>query len=306
MKIIFFGTPKYVIPILDALNKTYGHGRDGIVAVVTQPPKPAGRKHELERSEVDHWAFKKQIPIHFDFNSLPEADLGVCASYGRIIPDQVINRFKFGILNIHPSHLPEFRGSSPVQANIVSGQDSTVNTVIKMDSQMDHGDIVSVQRQTINPDDTAEVLRDRMFESSAQFLIELLPPYITQKIKPKPQEHSRGTYTTTITKQHAFIPPKYLASALQGEEINEDWEIGFIKDYTLVPTPFTIERFIRAMQTWPTAWTKVDINNEDKKIKIHKARVDSGKLVLDEVQLEGKGVVSWKQFLEGHPNTKFK
>ncbi|RJR28318.1 methionyl-tRNA formyltransferase [Candidatus Microgenomates bacterium] len=305
MKIVFFGTPAYVLPILNSLNKTYGHGRDGIVAVVTQPPKPVGRKHELERSEADHWAFKKQIPIHFNFDKLPSAELGVCASYGKIIPENVISKFKYGILNIHPSRLPEFRGSSPVQANILTGLETTVTTVIKMDAMMDHGDIVSVQRQIILPNDTGESLRDRSFESAAQFLVELLPPYITQKIKPKPQEHEKATYTTSIAKQHAFIPPKYLSTALQGKETNEDFSVGFIKDYSISPNPAFWERFIRAMNPWPTAWTVVNIYGEEKKIKIHKAHVENEKLILDEVQLEGKGIVSWKQFLEGHKSLKF-
>lgn len=305
MKIVFFGTPVYVLPILNSLNKTYGHGRDGIVAVVTQPPKPVGRKHELERSEVDHWAFKKQIPIHFSFDKLPNAELGVCASYGKIIPDTIIKKFKFGILNIHPSRLPEFRGSSPVQANILAGLETTVTTVIKMDALMDHGDIVSVQRQNILPNDTTGTLRDRSFESAAQFLVELLPPYITQKIKPKPQAHENATYTTSIAKQHAFIPLKYLSNALQGKETNEDFSVGFIKDYSVTPNPAFWERFIRAMNPWPMAWTNIGVGDAIKSLKIISAHLEDMKLTPDEVQLEGKGIVSWKQFMEGYPNIKF-
>jgi methionyl-tRNA formyltransferase len=134
MKIIFFGTPDYVLPVLEILNKYHE-----IVAVVTQSPKPVGREKTLTYSPVDAWAHKKKIQKQFDFISLPEADLGVCAAFGMIIPKVVLNHFKFGILNVHPSLLPKYRGASPIQSAIVSLDQKTGVTIIKMDEKMDHG-----------------------------------------------------------------------------------------------------------------------------------------------------------------------
>ena len=105
MKIIFFGTPDYVLPILINLHKKFvtGPGRSPIVAVVTQSPKPVGRMQIKTYSPIDKWAHEHGVEIYYDFNkTLPEADLGVCASFGSIIPKSVIDHFGFGILNIHP------------------------------------------------------------------------------------------------------------------------------------------------------------------------------------------------------------
>src|SRR5581483_6897875 len=111
LKVIFFGTPDYVIPILENLHKYYK-----VVGVVTQPPKLAGRHQEKTFSAVDTWAYKHKLNIiHFWDQELPPADLGVVASYGKIIPQEIINHFKYGILNIHPSLLPKYRGASPIQ-----------------------------------------------------------------------------------------------------------------------------------------------------------------------------------------------
>jgi methionyl-tRNA formyltransferase len=134
------------------LYKEYRTIKDkGVIAVVTQPPKPAGRDKKIEYSAVDTWAYKKDIRILRDLDmrssdtgkNLPEADLGVVAAYGKIIPKEIISHFKFGILNIHPSLLPKYRGASPTQAAIAAGETTTGVTVIKMDENMDHGPVVS-------------------------------------------------------------------------------------------------------------------------------------------------------------------
>ncbi|MDP3917933.1 MAG: methionyl-tRNA formyltransferase, partial [Candidatus Woesebacteria bacterium] len=137
VKIIFFGTPDYVIPILDKLHKYHE-----VVAVVTQSPKPVGRDKIITYSAVDAWAFKKHIIRNFDYTNLPKANMGVCASFGMIIPQVILDKFKYGIINIHPSLLPEFRGSSPIQATIIAGSDPAVS-IIKMDEKMDHGPVLT-------------------------------------------------------------------------------------------------------------------------------------------------------------------
>src|SRR3990172_4759611 len=115
MKIVFLGTPDYVLPILKALYKKYE-----IAAAVTQSPKPTGRKKFLTYSPVDTWAHQRKIPVIYDLDKVPKADLGVLAAYGKIIPPSVIQNLKSGILNIHPSLLPKYRGASPVQTAIAN------------------------------------------------------------------------------------------------------------------------------------------------------------------------------------------
>ena len=313
MKIIFFGTPDYVIPILSKLSKVHE-----IVAVVTQPPMPVGREQFKKYSPVDDWAHKRSlatsggkrnVPIFFVFDKpFPEADLGVCAAYGKIIPDKVIKSFRHGILVIHPSLLPQFRWGSPVQAAIVTNTNPSGVTIMKMDPyHFDHGPIITRFLEEVSPNDTTETLRRRLFERSADVLVQLLPAYLAGKIKPKPQDDNKATFARMLTREDAFIQPKYLKAVLEGKNIKEKWEISFIKDskdkiYTTKVSPETVERFIRAMNPWPGAWTRLE---NQKRLKLLKARLEENKLVLDEVQLEGKDPVSWKQFTEGYPNYNF-
>jgi methionyl-tRNA formyltransferase len=306
MKIVFFGTPDYVVPVLEALHKTYNKGREWqLIAAVTQSPKPVGRKQLIERSAVDNWAYKHKIPVAHDSNDVPEATIGVLASYGKLIPDEIINRFELGILNIHPSSLPEFRGASPIQATILSGQDHATVTVMKMDAEMDHGPIISTFKEPVHDDDTSETLRNRIFERSAQFIIDLIPSYLSGKIQPKTQNHDEATFTKMINKQDGFIPPVYIQTAMAGEQLTDEWNIRWISDYTIQPGPHAVDRFIRSMSPWPNAFSEISNGTVQKRVIIHKAHIENGKLVLDEVQLEGKNIVSGEELKKGYPDFKF-
>lgn len=312
MNIVFFGTPYYVIPVLDAVHKLY-KGKDGtspIAAVVTQAPKPTGREKKIAYSAVDHWAHKKGIPIYFEpmdiINNGIEADIGILASYGEILSKRVIDHFRYGIINIHPSLLPKFRGSSPAQAAIICDGEKTGVSFTKMDEELDKGQLVSQFKEDIRSDDTADTLRDRLFVRSAEVIEDLLPAFIEGKIKLKKlNKDTENSFTIRIEKIHSHIPPKYLKRALIGETYEEDWKIGFIKGFIAKPTPEFIERFIRAMKSWPMAWSEIKIGNESKRIKILNSHIEDGKLVLDEVQLEAKNVVSFKQFSEGYKTAIF-
>ncbi len=290
MKIVFFGTPEYVLPILKSVHKKFvtGPGKSPIVAVVTQSPKPIGRKQILAYSPIDKWAHEHNIPIYYSANDLlensHEATLGILASYGEIIRKDVINFFSQGILVIHPSLLPKYRGASPVPAAIMNGDAITGCSIIKMDEKMDHGPIVTQFKEEILPTDTSNTLRNRIFEKSAEVLVEMLPFYIQGKIKLKTQDDSAATFTKLMKKEDGFI------------DINKT-------------SPEEIERFIRAMQPWPGAWTLLRLSASEgqaqKRLKLLKSHIEEGKLVLDEVQLEGKDPVSWKQFKEGYTTAQF-
>ncbi len=320
MKIVFFGTPEYVIPILDALHKKLRTkaSKSPIKAVITQPPKPAGRKQKLSYSSVDEWARGKNVTTHYNTENLITnntcADLGVLASYKEIIPTKIIKLFPHGILNVHPSMLPLFRGSSPVQATIITQNQAGVS-IIKLDEKLDHGPIISQFKEDVLPEDTTQSLRARLFEKSAHTLATLIPAYVSGKIRPQEQDHSKATFTSEVKKSDAFVPPKYIDTALQGSTPKAHWQIPFIKNFTTHYSPLTIHNFARAMQPWPCAWTIVKINNKELRLKIIKSHLvrntkyqvpsTEQKLVFDLVQLEGKTEVSWKQFKEGYPQAKF-
>ncbi len=317
MRIVFFGTPYYVIPILELLHKTFKEksGESPIAAVVTRSPQPVGREQIMKYSEVDAWAHKKGIPITFESNELitnnVQADIGILASYGALIPKTVMDYFTHGILVIHPSLLPEFRWGSPVPASIATGAKTTGVSIIKMDDKWDHGPIITQYKEDILPTDTYGILRDRLFEKSAEVLIQAIPAYIKGKINLKKQDDSKASYARIIKKDDAFIPPEYLDAALQGQVFKGSWKINFIKDYSLVPNAYSLDCFIRAMDPSPIAWTyvKLGISLKPKKLisrlKILKAHIEESKLIPEEVQIEGKNPVSWDQFKKGYPNATF-
>ena len=289
MKIVFFGTPDYVLPILKAVHKAFvtGPGKSPITAVVTQSPKPVGRKQILAYSPIDKWAHDHKLPIYYSANELvenpTEATLGILASYGEIIRKEVINLFPQGILVIHPSLLPKYRGASPVPATIANGDEIAGASIIKMDEKMDHGPIVSQFKEPVLPDDTAESLRNRLFERSAGVLVEMLTPYVHGKIKLKPQDEDAATFTKLMKREDGYV------------SLNEK-------------SPIEVERIIRAMQPWPGAWTSIQLSEKDtgnKRLKLLAAHMEGERLELDEVQLEGKDPVSFKQFKGGYPTAKF-
>jgi len=289
MKIVFFGTPDYVLPILRLVHKKFvtGPGKSPIAAVVTQPPRPVGRKQTPSFSPIDKWAHEHKIPIYYSASDLienpPDATLGILASYGEIIRKDVINLFPQGILVIHPSLLPKYRGASPVPAAIANGEPITGVSIIKMDEKMDHGPIIAQSKEEILPGETSESLRNRLFEKSAGVLIELLTPYLQGKINLKVQDDAEASFTKLMKKEDGFF--------------NMDEK-----------NPVEIERLVRAMSPWPGAWTLVRLSATDekkKRLKILKAHLEDEKLVLDEVQLEGKDPVTWKQFKEGYKDATF-
>ncbi|KKR24351.1 MAG: methionyl-tRNA formyltransferase, methionyl-tRNA formyltransferase [Microgenomates group bacterium GW2011_GWC1_41_20] len=289
MKIVFFGTPSYVLPVLKTIHKEFvtGPGRSPIAAVVTQSPKPLGRKKTLTYSPVDKWGHEHGVPIYYSAEELientPDATIGILASYGEIIRKEVINLFPQGILVVHPSLLPKYRGASPVPAAIANGDELTGVSIIKMDEKVDHGPVITQFREQILPTDTSDILRNRLFEKSAKVITEMLTPYAQGKIKLKIQNEKEATFTKIMKREDGFV------------------------DLLKTP-PIEIERFIRAMSSWPGAWTLVKLNPTDKttrRLKLLGSHVEDGKLILDLVQLEGKDPVSWKQFKEGYNAMQF-
>lgn len=270
MKIVFFGTPEYVVPVLKALKK-----QQEILAVVTQPPKEVGRKKIRTFSPVDNYAHKKNIPVLYDIKDTPNAKMGVVVAYGKIIPQDIISKFPLGILNIHYSLLPKFRGSSPLQQNIIEDPENIGATIIKIVPEMDKGPILTSFEDELLPNDTTETLRERLTQRSIEVLLDLIPLYEKGKINLKPQDESKASYTKIIIKQDGYV--------------------SLTKD-----DPEIIYRKFRAYQPWPGIWTKVEIKGEEKRLKILKCHLKNNKLVLDEVQLEGKNTVNYEQFKEAY------
>jgi len=273
MKIVFFGTPEYVLPIVKVLPN--------LTAIITK---------KLTKSPIEEWAVKNKVKIIYDLENIPKADLGIVAAYGKIIPDKVIKNCKFGIINIHPSLLPKYRGASPVQEAIKNGDEATGVTFIKMDKEIDHGPIIASFKEKILNTDTTDSLRKRLFKKASKFIIDLIPNYVNKKIKLTPQNHKLGNYTLPLVKKDGFI------------DLNKT-------------TPIKADRHIRAMYPWPISWTYVQLTDDSKsvtnrrlkiiKAELKKSSINHHSLSIKLVQLEGKKPVTWKQFKEGYPDFSF-
>lgn len=302
MRIIFFGTPDYTIPLLEALHAQFNRGKTEreLVAVVTQPPKIVGKSEFKEYSAVDKFAYEHKIEVIHNPSDISEADLGICASFGKIIPNETLAKFRLGILNVHPSPLPMFRGASPIQATLFAGFKETEITIIKMDEQMDHGPVVARMKSEVKDDDTNETLRTRLFAESVPLLISTLPAYIAGKITPKAQDEEGAVYTNILKKTDGFIDLKDIALALEGKA-GSSVSSPIINGLDFDIDAEKIDRLVRALHPWPGVWTKVNIEGEEKILKILKTNINLGKLIIKEVQLEGKNPVTFKQFNEGYP-----
>lgn len=297
-KIIFFGSPEFAIPSLEALLK---EGKFNVICVVTQPDQPKGRGKTLSPTPVKELAVRKGVPVLEPQKLDPgvanqlknlKPDLGVTCAYGKIIPGPILENSGFGMINVHPSLLPKYRGPSPIQSAILNGDKKTGITIMLMDSGLDTGDILAQKEVQLLATDTAGSLHDKLAKIGADFLIRTALSFIEGKIRPQKQDDSQDSVTKKISKTDGQI----------------DWsqEAGFIA------------RQIRAMTPWPSAWTKYN----NLLLKIRKATITDkpsgfspgtviktgqkmavicgqGQVVVNEIQRAGKNWCSGQEFLKG-------
>ena len=208
MKIVFMGTPDFA---RESLSKLYDAGYE-ILAVVTPPDRPKGRGMKMIACEVKEFAIEKEIPV-FQPNKLSEIkediinmnpDLIVVVSYGKILPKSILEIPKLGCINVHPSLLPKYRGSAPIQWAIINGDKVTGTTIMEMNDKMDAGDIILQEEVDILDNETTGELWDRLSKISSKLLVEAVKKVEngTVEYKKQPEEY---TLAPMITKDMAKI-----------------------------------------------------------------------------------------------------
>jgi methionyl-tRNA formyltransferase len=238
LRIIYAGTPEFAVPALQALADS----RHQIVAVYTQPDRPAGRGRRLQQSPVKQTAIKLDIPV-FQPESLRQieeveqlkgfnADLMVVAAYGLILPVDILETPRLGCINIHASLLPRWRGAAPVQRAILAGDIETGITIMKMAKGLDTGDMLAKRSVSINPDWNAGDLHDRLMRVGADLLIPTIDGLVEGGLVPEVQDESLVTYADKLHKSEAEI----------------DWS----KDAAM------IHREIRAYAPWPVSFSQFE------------------------------------------------
>ena len=205
------GTPAFAVPALQELVES-GHA---VVAVYTQPDRPAGRGRKLTPSPVKAWAQERGLEI-LQPASLrsPEAaeqlrslrpDALAVAAYGLLLPTRILEVPVKGALNIHPSLLPKYRGPSPIAAAILAGEETTGVTIMVLDAGMDSGPLLAQQLEPIAEEDTAENLGERLAWRGARLMAQTLSPWLGGKLEPTPQNDAEATYCKRIAKEDGEI-----------------------------------------------------------------------------------------------------
>jgi methionyl-tRNA formyltransferase len=235
MSIVFIGTPAFAVPSLHALARD-GHS---IAAVITQPDRPAGRQRTPRPPPVKIAALELAITVLQPAN-LRDSDtlkrlrelspeVMVVVAYGQILRRPVLDIPARGVLNVHPSLLPRWRGASPIPAAILGGDDLTGVTVMLMDAGMDSGPILTQSAVAIDDSDIAASLSDTLSHAGASLLAETLPRWLAAEIVPQPQDESQATTCPLLRKEDGAI----------------DWGLPAID----------IWRRVRAFNPWPGAFT---------------------------------------------------
>ena len=211
MKILFMGTPDFALFSLKALHSA-GHE---IVAVVTQPDKPKGRGYALTPPPVKVYATECGIDVYQpttlkgeEFDALLHTlapDVLVVVAYGKILPKNVLDYPKYGCINVHGSLLPEYRGAAPMQRAIIDGKNVTGITTMYMAEGLDTGDMLLKEEITIEENDNFEDIHDKLGECGAALIVKTLEGLERGSIVAQPQDHSRATHTSKITKEDCLI-----------------------------------------------------------------------------------------------------
>jgi methionyl-tRNA formyltransferase len=302
IKIIFMGTPQIAVSILETLYKSPNFE---VVLVVTEPDKPAGHNTFPVASPVKKFALSNNLKILQPIKIIEikkeltasGAKIALVTAYGQIIPAEILNIFKYGILNVHFSLLPKYRGASPIQYALLNGDKITGTTLMVMDEKMDTGKILAQKELKIEPDDDFEILSQKLTKISSEILEQNILDYINGKLKPASQDNSKATYTKLLKKENGLIDWTKKASEIANQiRAFSVWP----KSYTYLNNKRIIIKKAQSSTTeleMPSASGTVFIEKKSHKIAV---QCGMGSLIIDVLQLEGKKEMSSRDFLNGH------
>lgn len=210
-RVVFLGTPESAVPTLSALTEAYDIG-----LVVTQPDRPRGRSGTPAPPPVKEAAVAADIPVAQpgDAQELSNAiadggpfDLGVVVAYGRILRPEVLGMPAAGMLNVHFSLLPRWRGAAPVRRALMAGDTMSGVTIIKLDEGLDTGPVLTAQAVDIRPEDNAGLLTDRLAHLGARLLVSTIPGYLDGELEPIPQVEEGATYAHKLEPEDRILSP---------------------------------------------------------------------------------------------------
>ena len=295
----FFGTDDFSIKVLEELKK------DGYIPslIITAPDRPAGRGQKMQEPPVKIWATNLNIevkqPEKLDANFIEELkaqkwDFFVTASYGRIIPKEVLEISNKGAFNVHPSLLPLYRGASPVESAILGDQKETGVTIMLMDEKMDHGPILNQEFVYFEKWPTKIEVENRLAEIGGKLLSETIEPFLSGEIEEQEQDRGMATFTKKIIRETGEIKWSEIEKAIKEPSSDLARQI-FLKIQALNPWPgvfFFIEKDGRSM--------RIKIKSAQWNTKSDNTEEDFGKLEITSVLPEGKKQMTFEDFKRGY------
>ena len=301
MNLVFMGTPDFAVATLKTLHAS----RHSVKAVVTQPDRPKGRGRGLQAPPVKQFALDNGLPVvQPEKASAPdcvaqladlEPDLIVVIAYGQILRDNLLALPRHFCMNVHASLLPQYRGAAPINWAIINGDKETGVTTMKMDAGLDTGDILLMKKVAIENEDTAQNLHDKLAEAGGALVLETIDELEQGRLKFIPQNDAESTYAPKLKKEDGFLQWDQTADALRNR--------------------------VRGMEPWPGAFgflkgqrlrfCKVEIGPGEKDdtpgvvMRVSDYGIEIGtlkdRIIVTEIQPEGKKRMSVKSYLQGHP-----
>ena len=301
LRVAFFGTPDFAVPTLQKLIAS----RHEVCAVVSQPDRPKGRGHKLQPTPTKVAALEHDVQVLQPARIKDEEflkiltgmriDLGVVAAYGKILPDSLLAIPRLGMINVHASLLPEYRGAAPVHRAVIDGRTETGVTIMRIVQELDAGPMLKAANVPIGPDDTSPEVERVLAELGASLLLSAADEIAANTAAEVPQDDARATYAPKITRAEGAI----------------DWGLSAARIHNLV----------RGLQPWPL----VGVSLEGRRYLLHRtqrtgehtdalpgtvvaaagdrleiAAGDGERLRVLEIQPEGRRAMSARDFLAGH------
>ena len=306
-RIVFFGTPG---PAADCLRALVGAGHD-VAAVYTRPDRVARRSRKPRPTPVKQVALELGLPVHTPENlrgdELPKelaaaaADMFVVLAYGRILPPAILDLPPRGVLNVHPSLLPLYRGPSPVVTAIRDGASETGVSVMRLDKGMDTGPVIAQSAPVpITETDTAGTLTDRLFATGVELMIEIIPAWERGAMVAVPQDDDAATLTRLVEKADGELDFGGKAVELARA----------VRAYDPWPGTFTrwegkLLKILEASASLPVPSEETDVSGIPGAVRVSNGRMlietGDGGLEVKRLQLEGRGAVTAAEFLRGYP-----
>ena len=300
MNIVFMGTPEFALPTL----KTLHHSSHSILSVITQPDRPKGRGQKLLVPPTKQVALDFHLPVlqpetvnspeFIDLLSSNRPDAIIVVAFGQILSETFLKIPKRFCINLHSSLLPKYRGAAPIHRSILNGDTQTGVTTMIMDKGMDTGDILLMKETPIHETDNAQTLHDTLSEMGGTLVLETLKRLEENTLLPTPQDHGHATYAPKLKKEEGLVKWEQSAITLWNQ----------VRGLTPWPGTYTLlnKKRLRILKAQVTEGTPDDSPGQVARVTDVGIEVGTGqgRLVLTELQPEGKKSMSAKSFLAGY------